>query len=169
MPAADLELFRFADAEAAAAFSPRGDPVMGGASTGAMAHVGFGVARFSGELVTVGGGFASVLAELPGSPLDARRHRTLVLRVRGDGRAYSVLVRDARDESIRHGASLGAVPAAWSERHVPLASLLPRQRGRPVLDGPPLDRSRLTRLGLLVADGRPGPFWLELAWIRLRA
>ena len=93
-----------------------------------------------------------------------------MLRVRGDGRTYRLqLATDAsfRGARISYQAAFATRPGEWLEVAVPLDSLEPRFRGQR-LRGPPLDRSRIREFGLSLSDGTPGPFALEVDWIRSR-
>ena len=56
--------------------------------------------------------------------------------------------------------------AAGETVRVPLDELRPTWRGRRVPGAGNLAQERVTSMGLLLADGDPGAFRLEVRWIR---
>jgi NADH dehydrogenase [ubiquinone] 1 alpha subcomplex assembly factor 1 len=161
-------LFQFSGAAGDAAWNAVNDDVMGGVSRGG-AQIIDDVLHFRGTLsLENNGGFASV--RCAGPTRDLGTATAMVLRVRGDGRTYRLqLATDAsyRGARISYQAPFETRRGEWTEVVVPLASLEPRFRGQR-LRGPPLDRSRITEFGLSLSDGNPGPFALEVDWIRSR-
>jgi monofunctional biosynthetic peptidoglycan transglycosylase len=143
------------------------DGVMGGRSRGGPAIVD-GHLQFRGHLsLANNGGFASV--RTAGRDFDISGAAVVLLRVRGDGRRYQLrLATDARHRGIAvsYGGGFATQAGQWIQVRVPLAELQPTVRGR-ALDGPPLDPTRVREIGLLIADGREGPFALDVDWIGL--
>ncbi len=141
------------------------DGVMGGGSSGGP-KVANGHLEFAGELsLANNGGFASVRSV--GRDFDLSDASELVLRVRGDGRRYQLrLASDARYRgmSVSYGAGFATNAGEWTEVRVPMASLVPTVRGN-TLSGPPLDRSQVREIGLLIGDKREGAFALSVDWI----
>lgn len=138
------------------------DGVMGGRSSGFVA-VSDGHLRFSGTLVTQGGGFTSVRAPVT---VDLRGAEGLELRVRGNGRPFEVEVGDGTrrfGRTISRRAAFGTT-GEWTVVRVPFAALRGTIFGRSV-NAPPLDLARIRSVGLYILDGRDGPFWLELDYI----
>ncbi len=138
------------------------DNVMGGRSEGGF-DLQPGELRFAGRTNTRGGGFSSIRTgplQLDLSQFDAIR-----LRVRGDGRRYTWrLTTDARyfGRPVAYWADFDTVAGAWHTVDVPFSHFVPRFRGTE-LDGPPLDSSAITGMGLMIYDKRDGPFELRLA------
>lgn len=143
------------------------DGVMGGFSRGGPWLSG-GHLEFRGALsLANNGGFASV--RTTGRAFDLAHAKYIVLRVRGDGRRYQLrLATDARRRGARvsFGAGFDTEPGRWTEVRVPLDALEATVRGT-VLQVPPMDRSRVSEIGLLIADKREGPFALTVDWIAL--
>ncbi|MFZ2235195.1 MAG: CIA30 family protein [Dokdonella sp.] len=141
------------------------DGVMGGRSSGGPT-VADGKLVFSGELsLANNGGFSSVRSV--GRDFDLNDAAAVVLRVRGDGRRYQLrLATDARYRgmAVSYGAAFDTTVGEWTLVRVPLASLEPTVRGSR-LQGPPLDRSQVREIGLLIADKREGAFALSVDWI----
>lgn len=139
------------------------DGVMGGRSSG-FVTVQAGTLRFSGTLVTRGGGFTSVRAR---RVIDLTGAAGLELRVRGDGRQYEVEVDDGlrgnRGNLSRRAPFVA--PAEWTLVRVPFSALRDTVFGQAV-NAPPIDLARIQGLGLYIADGRDGPFRLDVDFIR---
>lgn len=139
------------------------DGVMGGRSSGFVA-VSDGRLRFSGTLVTQGGGFTSVRASVEAG---LRGAVGLELRVRGNGRPFEVEVGDGTRSFGRNVSrrAVFATTAEWTVVRVPFAALRSTIFGRAV-NAPPLDPERIRSVGLYIVDGRDGPFWLEVDYIK---
>ena len=151
----------FAGDGAALSWVAVNDDVMGGRSQGS-ARVDGGTLVFSGVLNTNGGGFASV--RWAPRAFDLGDARGILLRVRGDGRTYSMRLTQRGDEAERvsYRASFEtSKDDAWRDVWLPFRSFVPMWRGR-VLDRPPVDPGRVASLGFLLADGIDGPFRLEV-------
>ena len=143
------------------------DGVMGGRSQGA-AEIDSGAMRFTGTLVTRGGGFTSVRTLWPGAaPLDLSGYAGVELRVRGGGRTFEVEVTDGTRVRGRPLSRRAPFPttADWQTVRVPFADLATSVFGRPVR-AEPLDAARVTEVGLFILDGQDGPFELEVDWMR---
>lgn len=143
------------------------DGVMGGVSQGG-AKIAGGQLHFSGTLsLENNGGFSSV--RTTGRVYDLSGAKALLLRVRGDGRTYQLrLATDARvrRSAVSYRADFPTTAGTWTEVRIPFDTLVPTYRGDR-LDGPPLDRSRVEEVGLLIGDGREGAFALTVDWINV--
>ncbi len=140
------------------------DDVMGGVSRGHI-HLEDGFGVFSGEIsLEHNGGFASVRRNP--EPFDLRGRAGLVLHVRGDGRRYQLRL---RTNQLFDGAAYRALfqpPAGeWQRVALPWHEFEAVFRGRRLEDAPPLDPAAIRQVGLMIADRRPGPFRLEVAWL----
>lgn len=144
------------------------DGVMGGRSSGDF-DLREGRMDFRGVLNTNGGGFSSVRSA--DRAMNLTPFRGLRLRVRGDGRTYSVRVRQA---GLRGGVTYRASfatrrsapgdaqqPGPWQTVWIPFSELTPQWRGRR-LELPPLDPAKVIGLGITMSDGVDGPFRIEL-------
>lgn len=139
------------------------DGVMGGRSAGFVA-VEQGTLRFSGTLVTQGGGFTSVRAR---RAVDLTGQLGIELRVRGSGRQFEVELDDgvrAYGRTVSRRAPF-ATSAEWTVVRVPFSALRSTIFGRAV-NAPPIDVARIRGLGLYMADGQDGPFRLEVDVVR---
>lgn len=140
------------------------DDVMGGLSRGS-SLVEDGKLQFAGTLsLRNNGGFSWVRTH---RHFDLSGMTNVVLRVLGDGRRYQLrLATDAqvRGIAVSYAAEFVAPAGQWTVVRVGLYAVQPGVRGT-VLDGPPLDRANVRQIGLLIADGREGPFALGVDWI----
>jgi len=158
----DFTLFSF-DQASEPAWTVVNDGVMGGRSAGFVAVEG-GTLRFTGTLVTQGGGFTSVRAR---RVVDLTGLKGLELRVRGSGRRFEVELDDGLrgyGRSVSRRASF-ATSAEWTVVRVPFSALRSTIFGRAV-DAPPVDLAGIRGVGLYMLDGQDGPFRLEVDYIR---
>lgn len=155
---APVTLFTFDRADEAE-WTVVNDGVMGGRSEGFVA-VEQGTLRFSGTLVTQGGGFTSVRARCV---VDLTDQRGIELRVRGSGRQFEVELDDGVRGYGRKVSRRAPFPtsAEWSLVRVPFSALRSTIFGRAV-SAPPIDVARIQGLGLYIIDGKDGPFRLEV-------
>ena len=157
-----VTLFTFDRADEAAWYVVN-DGVMGGRSQGGVA-VEAGTLRFTGTLVTQGGGFTSVRAR---RAVDLTGEDGLELRVRGSGRPFEVELDDGQRRFGRTVSRRAPVPttAEWTVVRVPFSALRNSIFGQPV-NAPPIDLTRIQSVGLYMLDGRDGPFRVEVDYIR---
>jgi monofunctional biosynthetic peptidoglycan transglycosylase len=154
--------------DAVDAFRPIDDRVMGGVSRSAVEPSEGGHAVFTGNLsLEQNGGFASVRSR--GIALDLSEATTLVLRARGDGKRYTLRLRDDRgSDDVSFRSAFETRPGEWVEVELPLDGFRATWRGRAVPDAPPLDRAHVVAVGLMISDGQAGEFELELDWLAAR-
>lgn len=137
------------------------DNVMGGRSEGGFEIVGANL-LFSGRTNTTGGGFSSIRTRK--LELDLSQAAGISLHVRGDGRRYTWrLTTDARwrGQEVGYWAEFETLEGEWHSVSVPFSSFIPTFRGS-VLNGLPLDPARIEGMGLMIYDGKDGPFELRL-------
>lgn len=141
------------------------DGVMGGKSSGQMMS-GADHMMFKGEINTDGGGFSSIRRRLqPGALGDAQ---ALSLKIRSDGRAYSLSFRTDQRYRGRPVSFQKKIPQVsggeWQTVDVPLSDFRTSVFGRDV----PVDAfnaDAVQEIGIIIADGIDGPFQLEIAEI----
>jgi NADH dehydrogenase [ubiquinone] 1 alpha subcomplex assembly factor 1 len=138
------------------------DGVMGGRSAGFVA-IEAGTLRFTGTLVTQGGGFTLVRAQ---RAVDLSGYVGLELRVRGSGRTFEVELDDGHREFGRRVSRRAAfaTSADWTVVRVPFSVLRSTVFGR-VVSAPPLNAARIRSVGLFMADRQDGAFALEVDYI----
>lgn len=146
-----------------APWSSINDVVMGGHSFGEMI-VEDGVGVFRGEVsLEDGGGFASVRSRP--RDYDLSGVDKLTLRIRGDGKHYSLRLRTTEAFDGVSYESTFETSGEWESLEVSLSELVPVFRGDELADHPPLDSSNVRTFGLMIKDRQKGPFRLEIAWI----
>ncbi|WP_218827553.1 CIA30 family protein [Rubricoccus marinus] len=139
------------------------DGVMGGKSQG-FSEIRDGALRFTGTLVTDGGGFTSTRVD---QRMDLSGYAAIELRVRGGGRSFELDVDDGTLRGFRPVSRRGAFPTSgdWQIVRVEFADLQTSVFGQPVR-AEPLAPEAVRSLSLFIADGQDGPFELEVDWIR---
>lgn len=144
------------------------DNVMGGRSDGGF-DVDNGKLFFAGRTNTRGGGFSSIRTR--GPTLDLSAYDGVRLRVKGDGRRYTWQIRtDAtyRGRDVSYWAEFDTVKDQWITVDLPFSSFAPKFRGFELRGGPP-DPARIRGMGLMIYDGRDGPFALTLTSVQAYA
>jgi len=133
------------------------DDVMGGKSSGEF-ELDDGNLMFTGSTNTLGGGFSSIRSR--GPRMDLSEFSGIRLRVRGDGRQYSWQL---RTDAMYRGRELGfwsefeTTAGQWLVIDLPFADFVPKFRGNK-LDVAPPNPAHIRGLGLMISDGKDGPF-----------
>jgi len=158
-------LFDFGKPNSAQEWQAVNDGVMGGVSDGRYRISEKKTMEFFGTLsLDNSGGFASVRSQPQN--LDLRRGDTLALRVRGDGREYSLnLYTQKRATAFSYRAMFATKKDEWIEVRIPLEEFVATSFGQ-IVDGQPLDPDEVNGLGILLSDKKPGQFRLEIDWIK---
>jgi hypothetical protein len=151
-------LFDFSDKDSTE-WAVVNDGVMGGRSEG-FVEIETGRLRFSGTLVTRGGGFTSIRSP---RVLDLSAFQGLELRVRGSGRTFEVELKDDQRYGWREVSRRAPFETSenWRNVRVPFDALRPTVFGQPVA-AEAFDPSAVRGVGLFILDGIDGPFWLEV-------
>ena len=159
-------LFDFRQPESAGQWQTVNDGVMGGVSNGAFRITPANTLEFTGVLsLANNGGFASVRSRPRGLGLKAGD--CIVARIRGDGREYSLNIYTSRPlRAFSHRAFVATKKAEWLEVRVPLEKFVAISFGQVVPNARPLDPAEVNGLGFLLGDKKPGPFQLEIDWLR---
>jgi monofunctional biosynthetic peptidoglycan transglycosylase len=167
MPPAARVLFDFTRPDSATAWQPVNDGVMGGVSDGRFLITPEGHLRFLGNLsLENNGGFASVRTRR--APLALRDGDALWIRLRGDGREYLLnLYVPSFQTAYSYRAAIPTTAGEWTEVRIPLKDCCATSFGRKLPSAGPVDASRVNGLGLMLADKKPGPFQVDVAWIRV--
>ncbi|NND37538.1 MAG: CIA30 family protein [Gammaproteobacteria bacterium] len=137
------------------------DNVMGGRSEGGF-DIEPGELIFAGSTNTRGGGFSSIRTRP--FKLDMSEYDGIRLRVKADGRRYTWQLQTGeryRGFRVSYWAEFDTLDGEWSTVDIPFSRFYPQIRGYK-LDGPELDSSGITELGLYIYDGKDGPFELRL-------
>jgi monofunctional biosynthetic peptidoglycan transglycosylase len=140
------------------------DGVMGGVSQSDIRRTDQSTGVFEGVLsLENNGGFASVRVVVERRNLTT--YSGLEIRVRGDGRTYQLRLRtnDSFD-GIAYRADFETRDSEWTTTRI--HQFLPGFRGRTLSNAAPLDTSQIQQLGFMLADKKPGPFSLEIDFVR---
>lgn len=142
------------------------DGVMGGRSRSQMILNPEGTATFKGYVsLENNGGFASVRSFIePSIPKD---FNGITLRVKGDGKIYSIRFRTNRQfDDYAYQSKIKTDENSWQEISIPLEDFNPVFRGRTLENKPPLISENISQMGILIADKQSGSFELTMDWIK---
>jgi len=141
------------------------DSVMGGVSTSGFRQTENGTLLFKGQLsLENNGGFVS-LRNRPRN-LDLDNVVGFVVRARGDGRAYYLDLRESRQMTAgSFRASFATRDEEWTETYIPTSEFVRQSFGRPY-PNTPLRPHRISSLGFTLSDKNPGPFRLEIDYVK---
>ncbi len=143
------------------------DGVMGGVSDGQFKITPENTLEFSGRLsLENNGGFASVRTK----PANFNIHTgdTLVVRVKGDGREYVLnIYPKSRRIAFSYRAPMPTIKDEWMEVSVPLKEFVPTSFGNRVQGMGPVEPDQINSLGFMLSDKKPGPFKLEIEWLKI--
>ncbi|MHB8864101.1 MAG: CIA30 family protein [Pirellulaceae bacterium] len=162
-----LPLFAFAEPDASKEWQNVNDSVMGGVSEGKFKITDDKTLVFFGTLsLENNGGFASVRTKP--KQLGMQRGDALLVRVRGDGREYTLnLYVNRQQVAFSYRAAIPTKKDEWIEVTVPLDKFEATSFGRLVRDAGPVDPKEVNALGFLLSDKTAGRFQLEVEWIKL--
>ena len=160
-------LFDFTGADAAREWQTVNDGVMGGASEGKFKITEQKTLEFFGTLsLENNGGFASVRTKA--KKLALEKCDTLIARVRGDGREYSLnLYLNKPLIAFSYRATVQTKKDEWIEVKVPLDKFEATSFGRPVKDADAVKPEEINALGFMLGDKKAGPFKMEVESIKV--
>jgi monofunctional biosynthetic peptidoglycan transglycosylase len=160
-------LLDFAGPDTAQKWQAVNDNVMGGVSDGRFRITADETMEFSGRLsLENNGGFASVRTKP--SDLEINAGDALVVRVKGDGREYVLnIYTKSRRMAFSYRAPLPTLKDEWTEVSVPLKEFIPTSFGSRVQGMGPVEPNQINSLGFMLSDKRPGPFKLEVDWVKI--
>jgi NADH dehydrogenase [ubiquinone] 1 alpha subcomplex assembly factor 1 len=142
------------------------DVVMGGLSDSRLVMTTENTGLFEGELsLENDGGFSSIRARIGDLFLDM--FFGLAVRVKGDGKRYRLRVRtEDAPEGFAYQARFVTQPDNWLTIHLPFNEFEAFFKGNVVSQAPVLQPGDIRQIGLMIADKQPGPFRLEIEWIK---
>ena len=162
-----IPLFDFAGADAAKEWQTVNDGVMGGVSEGKFKFTDKKTMEFFGTLsLANNGGFASVRTKA--KKLGLEKGDTLVAKVKGDGREYSLnLYLNKPLIAFSYRATVQTKKDEWIEVRIPLEKTEATSFGRPVKDAGAVKPEEVNAIGFMLGDKKAGPFKMEVEWIKV--
>ncbi len=141
------------------------DSVMGGISTSRFEQTSDGNLLFQGNLsLENNGGFVSI-RNRPRS-FELQNVAGFNVKARGDGRTYFLDLRvNGQRTSGSFRAAFPTQSGQWTETFLPVSKFVRQSFGRPYPDVP-LDPRDINSLGFTLSDKKPGPFKLEVAYVK---
>lgn len=160
-------LFDFTGADAAKEWQTINDGVMGGISEGKFKITDKKTLEFYGTLsLERNGGFASV--RMKAKKLGLEKGDVLLVRVRGDGREYSMNLHVPKPlVAFSYRATVQTKKDEWIEVKLPLDKFVATSFGRVVKDAGPVDPQEINGLGFLLGDKKAGTFKMEVESIKV--
>ena len=162
-----IPLFDFTGVEAVKEWQAVNDGVMGGVSEGRFKITDAKTMEFFGTLsLANNGGFASVRSKA--KKLDLKKGDTLVVKIRGDGREYTLNLYPNRSRTaFSYRASVQTKKDEWIEVKVPLDEFEATSFGRVVREAGPVKPEEISSVGFLLGDKKAGLFKLEVESIKV--
>lgn len=162
-------LFEFNQPNASKEWYIVNDGVMGGVSDGRFRITGEKTMEFYGNLsLANNGGFASVRSAT--KTINLKNGDALVVRLRADGREYLInLFVPTYRIAFSYRAPIKTKAGEWIEVSVPLDDCKATSFGQILQNAKPLDPSKVNAVGFMLSDKKPGPFKLEVEWIKVRS
>lgn len=155
MPDLDKLLYKFS-AESADEWRVQDDTVMGGESRGYFAVTDEGYGRFYGRVsLANNGGFSSIVHTLD-TVRNASDHNAFILRLKGDGKAFTFRVKDDADHRYYYQATFPTT-GSWQTVRLPFSELEAVHHGEKV-DAPPYTGDSIFSLQLLIGNKRAQAF-----------
>jgi len=141
------------------------DSVMGGMSRSTLQEHEDGYAQFRGTVsLENNGGFASVRARTQ-RPIDLSDFKGISVRVRGDGKIYSLRLRTVKNGRLTrysYEARFATNSGEWETYKLAYSDFSPVFRGNPVRGNPDLNSDAILEIGFMIQDGQEGPFRLDV-------
>jgi len=148
------------------------DSVMGGLSKGYFEMIADSkMMKFHGEISTENnGGFSYLKSEE--KEMDLSKYDGIKLRVRGDGRTYTVDFQCDEQYDSKWGKyavsfihTFETEKDKWTEVSIPFDELEGNFWGQPLADRT-FNKSKFNRFGLYLFDKADGPFDIKIDWIK---
>lgn len=160
-------LFDFTGTDSAKEWQTVNDGVMGGVSEGQFKITNKNTMEFFGKLsLANNGGFASVRTK--GKKLGLEKGDTLIAKVKGDGREYSLnLYLNKPLIAFSYRATLQTKKDEWIEVKVPLDKFEATSFGRVVKDAGAVKPEEVNAVGFMLGDKKAGPFKMEIESIKV--
>ncbi len=141
------------------------DVVMGGRSSAKFVVNSEGNGLFSGQVsLENNGGFSSVRYRF--ESLDVTQYKKLVLKLKGDGKAYQFRLKPDLNDAHSYVKSFNT-SGKWESIEINFEDMYPRFRGR-VLDMPNYSGDEMTEIAFLISNKKAETFKLEIDNISLK-
>ena len=139
---------------------------MGGRSQATLKLVNDSYANFDGYLsLKNNGGFSSIRAYYPPNLTNIK---SILIKVRGDGREYSFRVRGNSSSWASYTHSFNTVKGEWIEKELKIDDFYPVYRGYSLGNMPLLSDIVIKEIGIMISDKIEGQFNLEIDWIKAK-
>tara|TARA_A100001037_G_scaffold198881_1_gene177941 strand:+ start:5355 stop:5933 length:579 start_codon:yes stop_codon:yes gene_type:complete len=142
------------------------DSVMGGRSQATLKLVDNTYADFKGYLsLRNNGGFSSIRAYYPP---DLANIKSILLKIRGDGRKYNFRIRGNNNSWASYTQSFETIEGKWIEKELKIDDFYPVYRGYNLKDMPLPSEIIIKEIGIMLSDKTEGSFNIDIDWIKAR-
>lgn len=164
-----LTLFDFSRPDDLKGWNIISDRLLGGNSWGELRPSPHHTVLFSGTLQDESSG-SFCMAYSTRKQLQLRAFSGLLLRLKGDGKHYKLRIYTRSNiEGVSYQAGFNTRKNRLITVFLPFSSFIPFLGQRVVRVWPVLDQSSITHLGIMISDQVPGPFHLEIYWIKAKS
>ena len=154
----EATLFGFTSSTPKDAWKVEDDTVMGGRSQGHLEITDAGHARFHGQVsLENDGGFSSIQRQMSSS-IDVSDKKAFLVRLKGDGKSYTLRVKSKADQSYFHQATF-STSGDWETVRVPFQTMSALHHGEPV-EVPNFNGGPVHTLQLLIGNKKEQDFEL---------
>ena len=94
--------------------------------------------------------------------------KSILIKVRGDGREYSFRVRGNSSSWASYTHSFNTVKGEWIEKELKIDDFYPVYRGYSLGNMPLLSDIVIKEIGIMISDKIEGQFNLEIDWIKAK-
>ncbi len=142
------------------------DGVMGGLSKGIFQYTENGTGVFKGDLsLDNNGGFSWLKAV--NQDMDLRGSEGINIRIKGDGRKYALTLKNPDRQRVMYFASFFETKnGEWEEISLPIKSFKGYFYGQNVNAVSSMNEEKMKEIGIILLDKKPGPFALEIDWVK---
>lgn len=141
------------------------DGVMGGLSDGSISINESGHGTFAGKIsLRNNGGFSSIRLKM--DPVEVNHKKSIVLRIKGDGKSYQLRLKAKSSDYFNYCASFNTTEK-WQNVSIPLDSFFPAWRGRK-LDMGNFNSGHIHEIGILFGNKKEENFQLIIDSIALQ-
>lgn len=160
-----LTIFNFSNDSSLDQWQIVNDGVMGGRSQGRFSINEEGHGVFEGFVsLENNGGFSLVQHRF--KQLDVSGYRTILIKLKGDGKEYQVRVKKDRNDYYSYACNV-ATTGQWQTIEIPFDKMIPQFRGRQ-LNMPKFTGEKLEEIALLIGNKKAESFTLQIASISLK-
>jgi hypothetical protein len=158
-------LFQFSSSTNPSSWTVVNDGVMGGLSKGSLTISDEGHGIFQGFVsLRNNGGFSLIQHQF--ASLNVKKYKTLVVRLKGDGKNYQVRLKANASDYFNYAFDI-KTNGSWETISIPFEKMTPQFRGR-LLNIPSFPGEQMEEVAFLIGNKKAEEFRLEIDKIELK-